>query len=210
MFCLYSLTEHNKNAAPTAMVLACACLWQKTGNIPHQSLLGLHAGRGGSVRRMSAAQRAGTPSSRPAERAASGVFCGRGDDDLDTALAAPKMDSLLSQRPAAQTGLASSGVFQGREDDDMDALLASPAMERLLSQPPDSLGAETAVQQAFPAEPTARRSSGQQAQPRSSGRSGPVPGQQQAQVSAWDYPQQPPAQHQPGPRREVIDLTGED
>ena len=161
------------------------------------------------MRRKSAAQPAGTPGSWPAEGAASGVFHGQDDDDLDAALVSPEMDRLLSQHSATRAVPASSGVFQGQGDDDMDAHLASPAMERLLSQPPDSRAAQNAVQLESSAGPGVRRSR-QQAQPRSTGRSGPGPGQQQAQVSAWDYPKQKPAQRQRAPHTEVIDLTGED
>lgn len=159
------------------------------------------------MRRMSAAQPAGTPGSWPAEGAASGVFHGQDDDDLDAALASPEMDRLLSQHSATQTVPASSGIFQGQDDDDIDALLASPAVERLLSQPPDSCAAQNAAQRESSAGPGVRRSR-QQTQPKSPGRPGPGPGQ--AQVSAWDYPQQPPAKRKRAPRKEVIDLTGED
>ena len=161
------------------------------------------------MRRMSAAQPAGTPGRRPAEGAASGVFHGQDGDDLDAALASPEMDRLLSQHSATQTVPASSGIFQGQDDDDMDALLASPAMEHLLSQPPNRRAVQSAAQRESSAGPGVRRSR-QQTQPRSPGRPGLGPGQQQAQVSAWDYPQQPPAQRKRAPRKEVIDLTGED
>ena len=183
----------------------------------------LHAGRGRPIRRMTAAQSLGNQgdsapqsvSTQPAT--ATGVFQSRPDDDLDTVLASPEMESLLSQsqsqpaqrtaQPATRAGhpptpsnppparhSPEAGPHPATSSQDDDVVVVAPDMGSVEAPSPGEIRDSRATTRRRQQD---RYNGGQQQQ-------------QQASASAWDYPQQSRPRRQPALDKEVVDLTGDD
>lgn len=175
----------------------------------------LHAGRGGVIRRMTAAQSSGTPGTWDSQSMGTQPAAGTDvfQDQPGGELLAPLSTRAQAARRAAQgppragipstpftpsptmhsSGAGCHPIDPSQDDDDVTAV--APVISAAKRQPPaKSRGRPvTRVQQ------NRRTSKVEELQQ-----------QQQATASAWDYPQQPLPQRQRSLRKEVVDLSKDD